>query len=167
MIPKEVWIKKSDICSMLHIGERKWRQNVAEHNLRWADGLEEYFIAHSQNGYRMTRNTDLICASIADNRKRALDQLYKVSKVNQRLRTQGQYTLPIDENRIANLIELQGMTRAEFIERANELGCEIDKPTLSKMINNKVRATESQVQIFAQILDCGVFDIYPIESLGA
>jgi hypothetical protein len=59
------------------------------------------------------------------------------------------------------------MTRAEFIERANELGCEIDKPTLSKMINNKVRATESQVRIFAQILDCGVFDIYPIESLGA
>lgn len=166
-LPIEQWIKKKEICSILNItDERRWRLYVSEHNKAWIQGKEAYFIAHSNNGYCITQNRITIVRSVEDNRRRAMDQLYKVSQVYKKLNLDGQYEFLFEENHIAELIGKKGITRNEFIKRVNEAGGDIDKYTLSKMINNKVKATQEQVTIFASVLGFKPFEFYSIKKYG-
>lgn len=79
------WKKKKEILSELKsqgivIGERKFRKIVEKNNRMYGDGVTDYYIAHSNNGYKITFDWDEVELSIKDKRKRALTMLAECSK---------------------------------------------------------------------------------------
>lgn len=79
------WKKKQDILSELKsqgivISEREFRKRVEKNNNMYGDGVAEYYIAHSNNGYKITFDWDEVELSIKDKRKRALTMLAECSK---------------------------------------------------------------------------------------
>lgn len=56
----------------LDISERTFRIYVAEFNKRYEDGDTEMFIAHSNKGYLMTADEEIIMDSLKDDYKRAV-----------------------------------------------------------------------------------------------
>lgn len=72
-IKKEV----SEALPNVKLNERKFRQDVEEHNRLYVEHLKDNFVAHSNKGYKLTNDYNEIKASIEDNRVRAIDQLQK------------------------------------------------------------------------------------------
>ena len=74
------WKKKKEILIELQLkgyplGEREFRKRVEINNQLYAEHLANYFIAHSTKGYLATNDSELIKASLNDNKKRAMTQL--------------------------------------------------------------------------------------------
>lgn len=67
------------------VDEREFRRVVELHNRRFLEGETDVFIAHSVKGYKLTSNAKEIYDSIDDYKKRALNQLWKVSKYSKAL----------------------------------------------------------------------------------
>ena len=79
------WKKKKIAMSELRnlgykIDERKFRKLVEINNYAYGEGIAKYYIAHSNNGYKLTMNWDEIKKSVADKRKRAITMLAECSK---------------------------------------------------------------------------------------
>ena len=77
--------KKKEILSELKsqgivLNERKFRKYVEKNNNMYGDGVTDYYIAHSNNGYKITFDWDEVELSIKDKRKRALTMLAECSK---------------------------------------------------------------------------------------
>lgn len=67
------------------VDERAFRKYVEYHNRLFLEGQRVDFIAHSNKGYKLTTNAKEIYDSIDDYKKRALNQLWKVSKYSKAL----------------------------------------------------------------------------------
>lgn len=79
------WKKKKAILSELkeegiNISERELRKKIVLNNQKYAEGIANYYIAHSNKGYKLTVNWEDIEKSIKDNRKRALTMLSECKK---------------------------------------------------------------------------------------
>ena len=79
------WKKKKEILSELKsqgivLNERKFRKYVEKNNNMYGDGVTDYYIAHSNNGYKITFDWEEVELSIKDKRKRALTMLAECSK---------------------------------------------------------------------------------------
>lgn len=79
------WKKKRVILQRLKLnrlilGEREFRKQVEKNNKMYGDGVVDYYICHSQNGYKLTYNWEDLEISIRDKRKRALTMLAECSK---------------------------------------------------------------------------------------
>lgn len=79
------WKKKKEILSELKsqgivISERKFRKYVEKNNNMYGDGVTDYYIAHSNKGYKITFDWEEVELSIKDKRKRALTMLAECSK---------------------------------------------------------------------------------------
>ncbi len=99
------WLKKSEILTMFElrgkkVDERTFRKMVKEHNKRFMNHEEEYFIAHSNKGYKATKDHDEILRSCRDKRKRALDMLTENARVLKALNENYNLRLIIDDNGI-------------------------------------------------------------------
>lgn len=80
------WKTKKEIIRGLflnnfQIDERTWRRIVKEHNQKFYNHELDTFIAHSNKGYKLTKNVEEIKESIKDNHKRALDMLYEEAQI--------------------------------------------------------------------------------------
>lgn len=93
VIPK--WKTKKKILEELQneynmgkINERYFRKLVENFNKEYQEHLtDEYFIAHSHKGYKITKDHELMKQTDKDLTKRALNMLWKVS---QRKRARGE-----------------------------------------------------------------------------
>lgn len=80
------WKTKKELLKELRafgisLTDRTWYYFVERHNLRFCDGEEKYFIAHSKSkGYIFTTEYALIKASWEDFEKTAKNLLWKASK---------------------------------------------------------------------------------------
>lgn len=80
------WKTKKQILQELRaygikLHDREWYYFVERHNLKYCDGVEELFIAHSkQRGYIFTTDYELIKASWEDFEKVAKNLLWKASR---------------------------------------------------------------------------------------
>ena len=76
--------KKEEILKELKkdcdITERTFRALVAQNNKLFGEGKVDYYIAHSNKGYKLTFNWEEMKKSIADNRKRAITMLADCTK---------------------------------------------------------------------------------------
>lgn len=68
-----------------YLSDRTFRSNVEKYNERYGQIINgskhKLYIAHGQQGYILTSDKKIIEESIADSRKRALNQLSKESRV--------------------------------------------------------------------------------------
>ena len=99
------WLKKGEILRMfelrgIKVNERTFRKMVKEHNKRFMNHEVDYFIAHSNKGYKATKDHDEILRSCRDKRKRALDMLYENARVLKALNENYNLKLVIDKNGI-------------------------------------------------------------------
>ena len=67
------------------VKERNFRMMIKKQNQLFFNHEIDTFIAHSALGYKATKDHNEILASIADNRKRALNMLYEESRVKKAL----------------------------------------------------------------------------------
>ena len=80
------WKTKKQILQELRaygikLHDREWYYFVEHHNLKYCDGVEELFIAHSKHrGYIFTTDYELIKASWEDFEKVAKNLLWKASR---------------------------------------------------------------------------------------
>ena len=94
------WRKKKDILQELkqngvHIDERQFRKIVEKHNKLYCEHKTEYYICHSNKGYKLTKNENEIRESARDYRKRAINQLVKSSKTLKALNENANFRLEI------------------------------------------------------------------------
>ena len=86
VIGLDEWKTKRQILQELKengviVGNRKWYLFIEKHNLRYCDGLENIFMAHSKRrGYILTNDYELIRNSWCDFEKTAKNLLWKVSR---------------------------------------------------------------------------------------
>lgn len=64
----------------LKFEERTFRQEIEKYNKLYANHMVNKYVAHSDKGYVLTDDVNLIKESLIDYRKRAIDQLVKYSK---------------------------------------------------------------------------------------
>lgn len=64
----------------IRINERAFRQKVEDHNNLYFAHQKEFYIAHSNKGYKMTKDTEEIRNSLRDSFKRGIDQISKYHK---------------------------------------------------------------------------------------
>lgn len=79
------WKTKKEILKELQdkdiiLDEREFRKRVKKNNERFNNHEIDFYIAHSNKGYKKTTDFDEIKRSCEDKRKRSLDQLHEVSK---------------------------------------------------------------------------------------
>lgn len=80
------WKKKREILKELkengvYIHEREFRLIVKKHNKLFCEHKTEYFIAHSNKGYKLTKDEEEIMRSAMDYKKRAIDQFRKSRQI--------------------------------------------------------------------------------------
>ena len=80
------WKTKREIISELIsngvlLDERSWRNLVKESNKNFYEHEIDYFVAHSNKVYKVTKDKEEIKKSCDDKKKRSINQLYEVSKV--------------------------------------------------------------------------------------
>lgn len=99
------WKTKRELLEQLRINgikisDRKWYLFLEKHNLRYCDGLEKEFIAHSKRkGYKLTTNFELIRESWRDFEKTAKNLLWKASR----------YKKAYAEHKNISMEELEGL----------------------------------------------------------
>lgn len=94
------WKKKKDILKELkeqgvYIHEREWRHIVEKHNKLYCEHKMDYYICHSNRGYKLTNNEEEIRESVKDYRKRAINQLIKASETLKALNENANFKLEI------------------------------------------------------------------------
>lgn len=102
------WKTKNEIIDEItlnggYINERSFRNMVKEKNKDFIDGLSEYFIAHSDKGYKITTDTDEIIKSIKDKEKRAFDMLVENARVRKRLNLRNNIQIQISDSGVMYL----------------------------------------------------------------
>lgn len=96
------WKKKNEILEELKlkdifIDERTLRSKIKENNQRYMEHLTDTFIAHSEKGYKATKDKNEILKSIEDNHKRALNMLFEESKIKKAMGEKNNLKLVINE----------------------------------------------------------------------
>lgn len=86
LIDLSSWKSVKDCLNELKLGgigidERQLRKLVKANNISFINHEVDTFIAHSQKGYKATRDRNEILASINDKYKRAINMLNENSKV--------------------------------------------------------------------------------------
>ena len=99
------WKKKKDILKELKangvfIHERMWRKTVEKHNNLYFEHKTDYFLAHSNKGYKLTKDEQEIRESAKDFRKRGIDQLMKSSKTLKALNENANFRLEIKDGKM-------------------------------------------------------------------
>ncbi|MGJ0961695.1 hypothetical protein ACR75P_08420 [Faecalicoccus pleomorphus] len=84
------WKKRQEIMlDLLHqgivINDREIRTWAEEQNEDWYKGTSEFYIAHSQNGYKQTTDRNEILDSAKDLKKKGINMLQKYWKVVRKL----------------------------------------------------------------------------------
>lgn len=84
------WKKRQEIMlDLLHqgivINDREIRTWAEEQNEDWYKGASEFYIAHSQNGYKQTTDRNEILDSAKDLKKKGINMLQKYWKVVRKL----------------------------------------------------------------------------------
>ena len=67
------------------VDERHLRKMIEKHNLRFFEHHEDEYIAHGSKGYMKTKDNGIIERSVEDGKKRALNLLWKYSRVKRAL----------------------------------------------------------------------------------
>lgn len=104
------WRKKEQCIGWLNsifnidISERSFRAFVAEFNQELKNGNSDMFIAHSNNGYLLTSDADIIMNSINDNKSRAITMLDDYYGVKKALSMRNQIKLTPDETDMYELV---------------------------------------------------------------
>ena len=104
----ENWKTKSDILSEIklnggYIHERTFRNMVKDQNKDFADGISDYYIAHSDKGYKITTDEVDILTSIYDKEKRAFDMLVENARVRKRLNLRNNIQIQISDSGVMYL----------------------------------------------------------------
>lgn len=84
------WKKRQEIMlDLLHqgivINDREIRTWAESQNEDWCNGESEFYIAHSQNGYKQTKDRNEILESAKDLKKKGINMLQKYWKVVRKL----------------------------------------------------------------------------------
>lgn len=94
------WKKKKDILKELkqngvYIDERGWRKIVERHNKLYCEHKTDYYICHSNKGYILTKDENLIRTTAKDFKSRGIDQLIKASSALKALNENANFRLEI------------------------------------------------------------------------
>lgn len=89
----------------LDISERAFRQFVADFNERYESGETEMFIAHSNKGYLLTADPELIMNSLNDDYKRAVKLMKRFWRCKKALSEKTQISLSPQELNIYELVQ--------------------------------------------------------------
>lgn len=95
--------KKKDILEELQsnkieINERVLRRTIEKNNKLFSEGIVEYYIAHSNQGYKKTSNWNDIKKSISNNRKRAITMLIACDKAEKQFQRRNNLKLNLNDN---------------------------------------------------------------------
>ena len=94
----EEWRTKAEILSFLNeqgiqMDERKFRKFVEIYDKDYCDEVVDTYIAHSNKGYIITADKDIIRKSMEDDLKRAYKLLKRGTRVMRRFREEDQLTI--------------------------------------------------------------------------
>jgi hypothetical protein len=84
----------------IRINERTFRQKVEDHNNLYFAHKKDFFIAHSNKGYKITTDTEEIRKSLRDSFKRGIDQITKYHKGIKALGENANFSLIIKDNEL-------------------------------------------------------------------
>lgn len=93
------WRKKEQCVGWLNsifhleVGERKFRMFVAALNEEFYDGDIDVFIAHSNQGYLLTADANVILSSLYDDRARGVTLLKRYYRASKKLANRDQIKL--------------------------------------------------------------------------
>ena len=93
------WHKKSEILDYLLINhrwdvpERDFRRTVQKYNEGYCNGLHDSFIAHSNKGYLLTSDKEIIRKSMRDDQSRLIKLSKRVYGIKKRFKEDDQLTL--------------------------------------------------------------------------
>ena len=82
------------------ISERFFRLQVERHNDMYFAHIKDTYIAHSDKGYKLTKDKEEIIKSIEDTKKRGIDQLSKYHKCLKALGENANINLRIEEGEL-------------------------------------------------------------------
>lgn len=90
LVNLETWKTKKIILQELEaqgfkVDERSLRKMIERHNQLFFEHHEDEFIAHGSKGYMKTKDSRIIKRSVEDGKKRALNLLWKYSRVKKAL----------------------------------------------------------------------------------
>lgn len=144
--------------------ERAWRAAVAQNNKAYLEGRAEYYIIHSNKGYKWAVDKDEIARSVRDLEKRALSMLSTVSKTRKALAVTGQGEM---QNNLASLRKEAGFSGAAFVKSLKEVypNVRIDQPTLSRIETGAVMPTSDQMIACAGLLSKKPYEVFGLQAL--
>ena len=144
--------------------ERAWRSAVAQNNAAYIDGKAEYYIIHSNKGYKWAKDRDEIATSLNDLEKRALSMLSTVSKTRKALAVTGQGEM---QNNLASLRKEAGYSGAAFVKSIKVVNpsVRIDQPTLSRIETGAVMPTPEQMIACASLLGKKPYEVFGLQAL--
>lgn len=94
---KDVLIKELSQVG-LKVDERKFRAKVKGNNERFFNHQTDIFIAHSNKGYKATKDAKEILDSVKDNHKRSVNMLYEEAIIKKALGENYNFHLEINED---------------------------------------------------------------------
>lgn len=105
------WRKKEEILNRLHergldLNERQFRKFVEIYDKDYCDGIRETYIAHSNKGYILTSDKDIIRRSYEDDLKRAFKLLKRGAGVKRIFKDDNQLTLLPEESKFLDVYEI-------------------------------------------------------------
>jgi len=92
----------------LKVLNRNFRRSVAEYNRFYGSGEREFFLAHSNKGYKLTSDPKEIAASLLDDRKRGLKLLNRYYSGMKALSEKDQITLLQGEEDLFEIVSKLG-----------------------------------------------------------
>lgn len=114
------WRKKEQCVGWLNdifhydVGERKFRMFVAGFNEEFYDGDIDVFIAHSNQGYLLTADADIILNSLNDDKNRGVSLLKRYYRASKKLANRDQIKLtPEDVNAYEVIMNMKSQEVAD------------------------------------------------------
>lgn len=113
------WRKKNQCLDWLNgifnvkMSERSFRAFVSEFNKEFQNQESDMFIVHSNNGYYLTNDVELIKASTGDNKARAYTMLKEALATEKAIANRNQIKLMPDE---AELYEIISRMQVDLVE---------------------------------------------------
>ncbi len=95
-------------CHM-NVNERELRNYFASFNERYESGETEMFIAHSNKGYYLTSDPEVIFNSLEDDHKRAIKLLKRYYKCKKALSEKSQLSLDENEQNLYEIVNKMGV----------------------------------------------------------
>lgn len=106
---KKVLLKELKSAGII-LTERALRNIIIKHNDLYMEHESDIYIAHSNRGYKATRNTDEIKASINDNRKRAINMLVNNARTLKAIGENANLNLIIENGEMKESVLFNGQT---------------------------------------------------------